>query len=91
MATVELEDTIAFAYTPEGRFRLAGTLAEVEERLTTPPFVRVSRAAILQLSWIAHLEPLGAGVWIAKLKEPLDREVRVARRRVTLLRELLGW
>ncbi len=91
VACVELEDTIAFAYTPEGRFRLAGTLAEVEERLPEPTFVRISRSAIVQLSWVQHLEPLGAGVWMARLKEPVDREVRVARRRVKTVRELLGW
>ncbi len=91
VACVELEDTIAFAHTPEGRFRLAGTLAEVEERLPEPPFVRISRSAIVQLSWVKHLEPLGAGVWMAQLKDPIERELRVARRRVKTVRELLGW
>lgn len=91
VALVELEDTIAFAYTAQGRHRLSGTLAEVEARLPTPTFVRVSRAAVIQVAWIGHLEPLGAGVWLATLKPPVDREVRVARRRVKPIRELLGW
>lgn len=91
VALVELEDTIAFAHTPDGRFRLTGTLAEVEERLPEPTFVRISRSAVVQISWVQHLEPLGAGVWMARLRGPVDREVRVARRRVKTLRELLGW
>ena len=91
VALIELEDTIAFAWTAQGRHRLAGTLAEVEARLPQPPFVRVSRSAIVQLKWVKHLEPLGAGVWLAKLDAPLEREVRVARRRVKQLRDLLGW
>ena len=91
VACVEIEDTIAFAFTPEGRFRLSGTLAELQERLPTPRFVQVSRSSILQLDWVKHLEPLGAGVWLARLKEPIDKTVRVARRRVKTLRDLLGW
>ncbi len=91
VACVEIEDTIAFAWTPEGRFRLNGTLAELEERLPGPAFVQVSRSAIVQLRWVKHLEPLGAGVWLASLEDPVDKTVRVARRRVKVLRELLGW
>ena len=91
VACVEIEDTIAFAFTPEGRFRLSGTLAELEERLPAPSFIKVSRSSIVQLDWVKHLEPLGAGVWLARLKEPVDKTVRVARRRVKTLRDLLGW
>jgi two-component system LytT family response regulator len=91
VALIEIEDTIPFAVTRDGRFRLHGTLAEVEARLPSPPFVRVSREAIIHLAQVAHLEPLGAGVWSARLRAPLDREVQVARRRVPRLRELLGW
>ena len=88
---IELDDTIAFALTADGRFRLHGTLAEVEARLPCPPFLRVSREVIVHWDQVARLEPLGAGVWVARWRPPLDREVQVARRRVPRLRELLGW
>lgn len=91
VACIEIEDTIAFAYTAEGRFRLNGTLAELLERLPNPPFLQVSRSAIVQLDHVKHLEPLGAGVWLASLRAPEGKTVRVARRRVKSLRELLGW
>jgi DNA-binding LytR/AlgR family response regulator len=91
VACVEIEDTIAFAYTAEGRFRLNGTLGELLERLPSPPFIQVSRSAVVQLDHVKHLEPLGAGVWLASLKAPVEKSVRVARRRVKTLRELLGW
>jgi two-component system LytT family response regulator len=91
IALIELEDTIAFAVTSLGRFRLQGTLLEIEARLPSPPYLRVSRDAIVRVDRIAHLVPEGAGVWTARLRPPFDREVQVARRRVARLREVLGW
>lgn len=88
---VAVEDTITWAYTPQGKFRLKAALHEIEERLPSPPFVRVSRSTILNLEWIDHLSPLFSGTYKASLRGAIDIEVHVSRRRARRLRELLGW
>ena len=91
IACVVVEDTITFACTPEGRFRLRMSLHEAEAKLPSPPFVRVSRSAILQLSWVHHLDPLVSGTYEAILRAPVGLGIAVSRRRARRLRELLGW
>jgi two-component system, LytTR family, response regulator len=91
IACVQVEDTITFAYTAGGRFRLRMSLHEVESRLPSPPFVRVSRSAIVQLGQVKHLEPMFSGTYVAVMADPLELKVDVSRRRARHLRELLGW
>ena len=91
VACIAVEDTITFAHTPTGKFRLKMTLAEAESRLASPPFVRVSRSAIVQLGWVQDLEPMDSGTYNARLRDPLTLQVTVSRRRARRLRELLGW
>jgi len=88
---IAVEDTITFAHTPDGKYRLKMTLAEAEGRLASPPFVRVSRSAIVQLGWVQDLEPMDSGTYNARLRAPLGLQVTVSRRRARRLRELLGW
>jgi len=87
---IQLEDGIAYAHTPTGKQRLRQNLTELEERLPAPPFQRVSRSALVNLDWVAHLEPLFSGSYLATLKAPLGLELQVSRRRARRLRELLG-
>ena len=69
VACVAVEDTITWAYTPQGKFRLKAALHEIEERLPAPPFVRVSRSTIVNLELdrpplahvLRHLRGLAAG------------------------------
>lgn len=89
IAAVVVEDTICWALTPGGRFRLAGGLAEVEERLPPGDFLRVSRSALLRPSAIAELRPLASGTMEAALKD-VDDVVHVSRRRGRELKKLLG-
>ncbi len=91
VAWVNVEDTITFAHTPAGRYRLKMTLADAQSRLPSPPFVRVSRSAILQLGWVQHVVPGESGTYTAVLRPPLESTVAVSRRRARQLRELLGW
>lgn len=91
VACLILEDGIAWAYTPDGRFRLRHGLGKVEERLACPPFFRVSRSAIVNLGWVDHLAPMFSGTFCATLKPPVQREIHVSRRRARELRRLLGW
>ena len=91
VACVQVEDTITWAYTPQGRFRLKATLQEAEQRLPSPPFVRVSRSAVVNLEWIDHLAPMFSGTFVAVLRPAIGMQVHVSRRRARALRELLGW
>lgn len=88
VALVEVEDTITFAVVGADRHRVAMTLAEAGDRLPEPPFVRISRSAIVNLDWIAHLTPGASGTYEATLRPPADRRVPVSRRRARRLLEL---
>lgn len=91
IACIVVEDTITWAVTAEGKFRLRQPLGELEKRLSCPPFFRVSRSAMVNLSWIDHLAPMFSGTYSAYLKEPVRTEMHVSRRRARELRQLLGW
>jgi DNA-binding LytR/AlgR family response regulator len=91
VAAILLEDTICYALTPAGRFRLKQSLGELEARLPSPPFLRISRAALVSLDWVAQLEPLVAGRCQLSLKSPPGDRLEVSRRRVKRLKELLGY
>jgi DNA-binding LytR/AlgR family response regulator len=88
---IAVEETITWAHTPQGKFRLRMTLQEAESRLATPPFVRVSRSAIINLDWVDHLSPMFSGTFVAVLRPSIGIEVQVSRRRARVLRDLLGW
>jgi two-component system LytT family response regulator len=91
IACIIVEDTITWALTADGKYRLRQGLGQLEKRLSCPPFFRASRAAMLNLSWIDHLAPMFSGTYSAFLKEPVGIEVHVSRRRARELRQLLGW
>jgi two-component system LytT family response regulator len=88
LCSVEVEDGTAWAVTVEGdRTRLSGTLAEVEDQLPSPPFVRVSRGAIVNTERALRLRPKGSSFEVE-----LQGGIRVAvsRRRVKRLEQLMG-
>ncbi|MFQ5745388.1 MAG: LytR/AlgR family response regulator transcription factor [Acidobacteriota bacterium] len=91
IACLIVEETITWAHTPAGRFRLRQGLAALEKRLACPPFFRVSRSAIVNLAWIDQLAPMFSGTYRAFLKAPVEMEIHVSRRRARALRRLLGW
>jgi DNA-binding LytR/AlgR family response regulator len=89
IVTVEVEDGVAFAYTVDGeRHRLGEGLAEVEATLPAPPFVRVSRRALVNLERVEALVPRDSGTWSAQLED--GRSVGISRRRAKRVRELLA-
>ncbi len=86
---VEIVDGVAFAQRREGgRIRLGDSLAELEARLPSPPFVRVSRSALLHLQRVIGLRSPGSGTCEAELEG--GHVVAVSRRRSRHLRKLLG-
>jgi two-component system, LytTR family, response regulator len=90
VAAIVLDDRTAFALTPEGRIRLAEGLVALEPRLPPDRFVRVSRSAVVQLSWVDALVPGESGTYQATLREPIGASIAISRRRARALRELLG-
>ena len=91
VAALTIEDTICYALTPAGRFRLKQSLGELETRLPSPPFLRISRSALVSMDWVAQLEPLFQGRYLATLKAPVGDKIEVSRRRAKRLKELLGY
>jgi len=91
IACIVVEDTITWALTADGKFRLRQGLGRLEKRLSCPPFFRVSRSAMVNLSWIDHLAPMFSGTYSAFLREPVSLELHISRRRARELRQLMGW
>ena len=91
IAHVSVEGSITWAVTARARYRLRATIAELETRLPSPPFVRVSRSCLVHLAWVEHFEPEDSGTFSARLRSPLGTVISVSRRRARRLRELLGW
>jgi DNA-binding LytR/AlgR family response regulator len=86
---VEVEDGTAWASTADGgRTRLGEGLAEIESTLPNPPFVRVSRSAIVNVERVLRLHPRESGTWEAELEG--GARIAVSRRRAGHLRTLLG-
>jgi len=89
ITTVQVEDGTAYAYTVEGeRQRLGESLAELEATLPSPPFVRVSRGALVNTERVERLVPRDSGTWEAVLED--GQAVKISRRRAKGIRELLG-
>ena len=88
VAAVVVEDSIAWAWSVGGRFRVDGTLQEIATRLP-PSFVPVSRAALLRPEAIVELRPLASGTWEATLRD-VEGRLHISRRRARELRRLLG-
>jgi two-component system, LytTR family, response regulator len=82
-------DKLTFAVSGNRDHVIAYTLAELEERLDPRRFVRIHRAAIANLAFIAELFPGVDGVLI-RLKDEGKTELSVARDRVRDLKDRLG-
>lgn len=89
IASIEVEDSVSFAHTTDGgRTRLGEGLAELESTLPSPPFLRVSRSAIVCVDRVCKLHPKDSGTFEAELEG--GRRIAVSRRRARRLRELMG-
>ncbi len=85
---VQVDDGTAFAHTVDGdKSRLSGGLAAVEAQLPSPPFVRVSRSAIVNVERALRLWPSGSTV---EVELESGHRVQVSRRRVKRLEALMG-
>ena len=86
---LESEGNYARVYFGENRPLIPRTLQNLETRLDPQRFVRVSRQHIINLRFVAKIEPWFDGGLLLRLGEH-DPEVKVARRRAHELRERLS-
>lgn len=85
---VQVDYSTAFAHTVDGETsRLSGGLADIEAELPCPPFVRVSRSAIVNVERALRLWPKGSTV---EVELEGGQRVAVSRRRVKRLETLMG-
>jgi two-component system, LytTR family, response regulator len=83
------KDKLTFAVSGNREHAIDYTLAELEERLDSRRFVRIHRATIVNLAFVAELYPGIDGV-LVRLKDDRKTEVSVARDRVRDLKDRLG-
>ena len=77
-----------FAETSNGDFQLRLRLYELEERLESTRFVRISNAEIVNLSWIRGFDLSFAGTICVRLKN--GKATYVSRRYVAKIKQVLG-
>ncbi|PYN87135.1 MAG: DNA-binding response regulator [Candidatus Rokuibacteriota bacterium] len=75
------------AVTASGSHLVDRALGELEERLDPRQFVRIHRSAIVNLAWVAEVQPELGGRLTVKLKDGPRTELQVARDRARAFRE----
>jgi two-component system, LytTR family, response regulator len=83
------KDKLTFAVSDNREHAIDYTLAELDERLDSRRFVRIHRATIVNLAFVAELYP-GIDGMLVRLKDDRKAEVNVARDRVRDLKDRLG-
>jgi two-component system LytT family response regulator len=83
------KDKLTFAVLGGRDHAIDYTLADLEERLDSRRFVRIHRATIANLSFVAELYP-GVDGTLIRLKDERKTELSVARDRVRELKDRLG-
>ena len=83
------KDKLTFAVSGGRDHAIDYTLAELEDRLDQRRFVRIHRATIVNLAFVAELYP-GVDGMLIRLKDDRKTELSVARDRVRDLKDRLG-
>jgi two-component system, LytTR family, response regulator len=84
------QDKLTYAVTNEKRHTVSYTIAELEKKLDPRQFVRIHRAVLVNLSWVAEVRSHFGGQVTVYLKNDKRSELPVSRDRVRLLRDKLG-
>lgn len=82
------EHRYTYAQTPQGRFLLELSLADLESRLNPVQFLRIHRSAIVNLQCVDQISRWFAGRVLVRLKD--KNELTVSRDKVAVLRKALG-
>jgi len=86
----EAEDVLVFARTPEGRFLVERSLADLEV-LLDPAFFRTHRGFLVNLSKIAEILPGDVGTFRVVIRDQARSVVPLSRRQARRLREIIPW
>jgi two-component system LytT family response regulator len=81
----EGQDDYVMACTGAQRFLLSLRLADLEERLPSPPFMRVHRSHIVNLDFVARVRPVNGAAYEVEMRD--GAPVPVSRLRARKLRE----
>lgn len=88
VVSIQVEEGTAWAHTVDGtRTRLGGGLSEIGAGLDSPPFLQVSRAAIVNTARALRIRPVGTSF---EVELEGGQRVAVSRRRVKPLQAMLG-
>jgi two-component system, LytTR family, response regulator len=77
------------AMTAAGSHLVDHALGELEERLDPRQFVRIHRSAIVNLAWVAEVQPDHGGHLVVRLKDATRTQLQVARDRARAFKERL--
>jgi two-component system LytT family response regulator len=83
-------DRLTHAVTAAGAHVIDYGLADLEAKLDPAKFVRIHRAALLNLDFVAEVQPWPGGRLLVRLKDDQRTSLEVARDRVRALKERLG-
>jgi two-component system, LytTR family, response regulator len=83
------KDRATYAVTPTAQHMLDHTLMELERRLDPARFLRIHRALLVNLAWVAEVRA-DAGHLAVRLKDAAKTELPVSRDRVRAVKERLG-
>jgi two-component system LytT family response regulator len=84
------EDKLTFAATLEKSYAVDWTITELEDKLDPSRFVRIHRATLVNVDYVAELYSLFAGRLLLRLRDPKKTELNVAKERAKTLRDRLG-
>jgi two-component system LytT family response regulator len=83
-------DKLTYAVVNGRRHCVDQTIAELERRLDPAKFLRIHRAALVNVDWIQEVNSWFAGKVILSLKDAPHTQIPVARDRIRVLRSRLG-
>jgi len=84
------EDKLTYAAAGAKNYVIDHTIADLERKLDPAKWVRIHRATLLNIDYLAELDSWLGGRVLARLKDARRTELQVARDRVRPLRERLG-
>lgn len=84
------QDKLTFAVSNGRRHCIDQTIANLEQRLDPAKFLRIHRAALVNVDWIHEVNSWFAGKIVLTLKDQQHTQLTVARDRVRTLKDRLG-
>ncbi len=84
------QDKLTFAVSNGRRHCIDQTIANLEQRLDPAKFLRIHRAALVNVDWIHEVNSWFAGKVVLTLKDQQHTQLTVARDRVRTLKDRLG-